>query len=66
LVSGALEEVRPRLVAGWIGIGSVIAAITWMVEGSLLRRAAFLAIAGIAAIGLAAALGRLTHGDRRQ
>jgi hypothetical protein len=66
LVAGALEEVRPRLVAGWIGIGSVIAAITWMVEGSLLRRAAFLAVAGIAAIGLAAALGRLTHGDRRQ
>jgi hypothetical protein len=32
-----------------------------MVEGSLLRRAAFLAIAGFAAIGLASVLGRLSR-----
>jgi hypothetical protein len=37
-----------------------------MVEGSLLRRAFFLALAGVAAIGLATVLGRLTQGDRGQ
>jgi hypothetical protein len=61
LASGTLDDVRPRIVAGWIGIAFVIAAITWMVEGSLLRRAAFLAIAGFAAIGLASVLGRLSR-----
>jgi hypothetical protein len=59
VVSGMLDEVRPRVVAGWIGLASMIAAITWAVRGSLLRRAFFLAIAGLVAVGLAALLGRL-------
>ena len=59
VVSGMLDDVRPRLVAGWIGLGLIIAGITWAVKGSLLRRAAFLAGAGIAAVALAALLSRL-------
>jgi uncharacterized membrane protein len=59
VVSGMLDEVRPRVVAGWIGLAAVIAAITWGVKGSLLRRSVFLAIAGGAAVGLAVLLGRL-------
>ena len=54
-----LDEVRPRLVAGWLGLGLMIAGITWAVRGSLLRRAAFLAVSGIAAVVIAALLGRL-------
>jgi uncharacterized membrane protein len=57
--SGILDEVRPRVVAGWIGLAAVIAAITWGVKGSLLRRSVFLGIAGAAAVGLAVLLGRL-------
>ena len=37
----------------------MIAGITWAVRGSLLRRAAFLAVAGIVAVVLATALSRL-------
>jgi uncharacterized membrane protein len=59
VVSGMLDEVRPRVVAGWIGLGLAIAAITWAVRGSLLHRAVFLAVAGIIAVALASALGRL-------
>ena len=59
IVSGMLEDTRPRVVAGWIGLAVVIAAITWTVQGSLLKRSFFLAIAGAAAILLALALGRL-------
>ena len=59
IVSGMLEDTRPRVVAGWIGLAVVIAAITWTVQGSLLKRSLFLAIAGAAAILLALALGRL-------
>lgn len=59
VISGMLDEHRPRVVAGWIGLASVIAVITWAVKGSLLRRALFLAIAGGAAIALAIGLGRL-------
>jgi len=59
VVSGMLDAVRPRIVAGWIGIAGVIAAITWAVKGSLLRRSAFLAVAGAVAVALAAALNRL-------
>lgn len=59
VVSGMLDDVRPRLVAGWVGLGLMIAGITWAVKGSLLRRAAFLAGAGIAAVALAALLSRL-------
>ena len=59
VVSGMLDEVRPRMVAGWIGLAAVVAAITWGVKGSLLRRSVFLAVAGAAAVGLAILLGRL-------
>ncbi len=59
VVSGMLDDVRPRVVAGWLGLGLVIAGITWAVRGSLLRRAAFLAVAGLATVGLAALLARL-------
>jgi uncharacterized membrane protein len=59
IVSGMLEDTRPRVVAGWIGLAVVIAAITWTVRASLLGRSLFLALAGGAAIALALALGRL-------
>lgn len=58
VVSGVLDDVRPRIVAGWIGLGFAIAAITWAVKGSLLRRSVFLAVAGGVAIALASLLGR--------
>lgn len=64
VVSGMLDEVRPRVVAGWLGLAGTIAAITWAVRGSLLRRAVFLAIAGLAAVGLASVLGRLMPKER--
>ncbi len=63
VVSGMLDEVRPRVVAGWLGLGFVIAAITWAVKGSLLRRSVFLALAGGVAIGLAMLLGRFRPGE---
>ncbi|WP_025032803.1 DUF2157 domain-containing protein [Bradyrhizobium sp. DOA9] len=59
VVSGMLDDVRPRIVAGWLGIAGVIAGITWAVKGSLLRRSAFLAAAGVAAVVFATALNRL-------
>jgi hypothetical protein len=59
VVSGTLDDKRPRLVAGWIGLAVVIAAITWTVKGTLLKRSLFLAVAGCAAIALALGLGRL-------
>jgi uncharacterized membrane protein len=65
LVSGVLDDQRPRVVAGWIGIAFVIAAITWMVESSLLYRAAFFAIAGVAVVAIAIGLGRLRRAERR-
>jgi hypothetical protein len=58
VVSGVLDDVRPRIVAGWLGIAGVIAAITWAVKGSLLRRSAFLAVAGVIAVVFATALNR--------
>jgi len=58
VVSGMLDDVRPRIVAGWLGIAGVIAGITWAVKGSLLRRSAFLAVAGIVAVAFATALNR--------
>jgi hypothetical protein len=58
-VSGMLDDARPRIVAGWLGIAGVIAAITWGVKGSLLRRSVFLAVAGAVAVVLAIALNRL-------
>jgi uncharacterized membrane protein len=58
-VSGMLDDARPRIVAGWLGIAGVIAAITWGVQGSLLRRSVFLAVAGAVAVVLAIALNRL-------
>lgn len=59
VVSGMLDDVRPRIVAGWLGLGLMIASITWAVRGSLLRRAVFLGISGAAAVALAALLSRL-------
>jgi uncharacterized membrane protein len=59
VVSGMLDDVRPRIVAGWLGLGLMIAGITWAVRGSLLRRAAFLAVSGIVAVVLATLLSRL-------
>ena len=59
VVSGMLDDARPRIVAGWLGIAGVIAGITWAVKGSLLRRSAFLALAGGAAVVLSTALNRL-------
>ncbi|HKS18578.1 MAG TPA: DUF2157 domain-containing protein [Bradyrhizobium sp.] len=58
-VSGMLDDDRPRIVAGWLGIAGVIATVTWAVKGSLLRRSVFLAAAGAVAIALAVALNRL-------
>ena len=58
VVSGVLDDVRPRIVAGWLGIAGVIAGITWAVKGSLLRRSAFLAVAGLIAVVFATALNR--------
>jgi uncharacterized membrane protein len=58
VVSGMLDAVRPRIVAGWIGISGVIATITWAVKGSLLRRSEFLAVAGAVAVALATVLNR--------
>jgi hypothetical protein len=58
VVSGMLDEVRPRIVAGWLGIAGVIAGITWAVKGSLLRRSAFLAAAGAITVAFATALNR--------
>lgn len=58
VVSGVLDDVRPRIVAGWLGIAGVIAAISWAVKGSLLRRSTFLAVAGVVAVAFATALNR--------
>ncbi|MBX9775912.1 MAG: DUF2157 domain-containing protein [Xanthobacteraceae bacterium] len=59
VVSGMLDDVRPRIVAGWLGLAATIAAVTWAVKGSLLRRAVFLALSGLVAVALASLLGRL-------
>lgn len=59
VVAGALDERRPRLVAGWIGLAFVIGTITWTVQGTMLTRSLFLAIAGGTAVVLALVLGRL-------
>jgi uncharacterized membrane protein len=59
VASGMLDDARPRIVAGWLGIAGAIAAITWAVEGSLLARSVFLAIAGTVAVVLALVLNRL-------
>jgi uncharacterized membrane protein len=59
VVSAMLDNARPRIVAGWLGIAGVIAAITWAVKGSLLHRSMFLAVAGAVAIALSLVLNRL-------
>ena len=59
VVSGVLDDNRPRIAAGWLGIAGVIAGITWAVKASLLYRSAFLAVAGVVAVVLAIALNRL-------
>lgn len=58
VVSGMLESIRSRIVAGWIGLAGVIAGITWAVKGSLLGRSVFLAVAGGAAVALSTVLNR--------
>jgi hypothetical protein len=64
VVSGMLDDVRPRVAAGWLGLAAAIAAITWAVRGSLLRRAIFLAASGLVAVALASLLGRLIGRER--
>jgi uncharacterized membrane protein len=59
VVSGMLDAARPRIVAGWLGIAGVVAAITWAVNGSLLHRSAFLGVAGAVAVALATVFNRL-------
>ena len=66
VISGIIDDERPRIVAGWIGLAATIGAITWAVKGSLLRRAAFLAAAGIATVGLATLLGRMSRKESPQ
>ena len=64
VVSGMLDAARPRIVAGWLGIAGVIAAITWAVKGSLLNRSIFLAVAGMVAVVLALVLNRFVPRTR--
>lgn len=64
VVSGMLDHARPRIVAGWLGIAGVIAAITWAVKGSLLKRSIFLATSGIVAVVLASGLNRFVPRSR--
>jgi uncharacterized membrane protein len=64
VVSGMLDAARPRIVAGWLGIAGVIAAITWAVKGSLLNRSIFLAVAGSFAVVLALMLNRFVPRSR--
>ena len=64
VVSGMLDDARPRIVAGWLGIAGVIAAITWAVKGSLLNRSIFLAVAGMVAVVLALMLNRFVPRTR--
>jgi hypothetical protein len=59
VVSGMLDAVRARMIAGWLGIAGVIGGITWAVKGALLHRSLFLAAAGAVAIALATLLNRL-------
>lgn len=59
VVSGMLDDVRARIVAGWLGIAGVIAGITWTVKGSLLKRSVFLAVAGAVAVVFATMINRL-------
>ena len=58
VISGTLDNARPRIVAGWLGMAGVIAATTWAVKGSLLRRSVFLAAAGGVAVMLSLLLNR--------
>jgi uncharacterized membrane protein len=59
VVSGMLDDMRPRVVAGWLGLAVTLGAITWAMEGSLIGRAVFLAFAGAVAVALAIGLGRI-------
>jgi hypothetical protein len=65
VVSGLVDDIRPRTVAGWMAVAGLIAAITWAVEGSLLARSLFLGVAGAVAVALALLLGRLTPREER-
>ena len=59
IISGILDDIRPRVFGGWVALAMVIAIITWGMEEPLRYRALFLVIAGIVAIALAAVLERL-------
>ncbi|WP_316190630.1 MULTISPECIES: DUF2157 domain-containing protein [unclassified Bradyrhizobium] len=65
VISGMTDTALPRIVAGWLGIAGVIAAITWIVSESLLSRSLFLAVAGLAAVALSILLNRLLPRDAR-
>lgn len=65
VISGMLEGVRARIVAGWLGLAGVVAAITWTVRGSLLQRSVFLAAAGAVAVAFATVLNRLLPRDAK-
>jgi len=65
IVSGMLDNVRPRVVAGWLGMATAIATITWALQGSLIKRTLFLAVAGAIAVGLAILLGRFKPQESR-
>ena len=65
VVSSMLDGARARTVAGWLGLATVIASITWAVNGSLLGRSIFLGAAGAAAIALAMLLGRMVPKESR-
>jgi uncharacterized membrane protein len=64
VVSAMHDTGRARIVAGWLGIAGVIAAITWTVKGSLLHRSVFLAAAGAVAVVLALMLNRFVPRTR--
>jgi len=51
-------------VAGWLGMAAAIGTITWALQGSLFKRAVFLAVAGAIAIALALLLGRFKFKER--
>jgi hypothetical protein len=38
ILSGMPDDERSRVIAGWVGLAAVIAAVTWTARGSLLRR----------------------------
>lgn len=66
VISGMSADDRPHTAAGWIGLAGIVSVITWGATGSLLYRAAFLAIAGLIAIALASLFERAIRKEQRQ